>query len=121
MKALRPPDGSSNGPSDGSSNGSPDGSSNGRPLVTAFVIWFLHFMVVWAAAEIWPHQWAAHAWAWAVTAIALLAVGLNHLRLKARYAAGALPGWSYRFACGATAIATAAVVFGALPSVVFRP
>ncbi len=92
-----------------------------RPIVTALVIWFVHFMVIWAAGEIWPHQWTANAVAWAVTAIALLALVAHHLRLKARRADGRLSGWSYRLAQGFTAIATAAVLFSALPSVVFLP
>jgi hypothetical protein len=97
------------------------GQSSGRPIVMAFVIWFVHFMVIWAAGEIWPHQWTANAWAWGATAIALLAVGMHYMRLKAQHADDALTGWSYRFARGATAIATTAVVFSALPSVVFVP
>ncbi len=95
--------------------------SSGRPIVTAFVIWFVHFMVIWAAGEIWPHQWTANALAWGITAIALLAVSVHYVRLKARHADGGLSGWNYRFARGATAIATAAVVFSALPSAVFLP
>ncbi len=95
--------------------------SSGRPIVTAFVIWFVHFMAVWTAGEIWPHQWTANVLAWGFTAIALLAVGVHALRLKARHADGALPDWSYRFALGAVAIGTAAVVFSALPSLVFLP
>ena len=78
-------------------------------------------MVIWVAGEIWPYQWTANALAWGVTAIALLAVGVQYVRLKAQYADGKLPGWSYRFARGAIAIATAAVVFSALPSVVLLP
>jgi hypothetical protein len=95
--------------------------SSGRPSVTAFVIWFVHFMVLWAAGEVWPHQQTANALAWGVTAIALLAMGVHYSRLKARYVDGGLSSWSYRFARGASAIATAAVVFSALPSVVFLP
>ena len=95
--------------------------SSVRPNVTAFVIWFVHFMVVWAGGEIWAHQWAANALAWTVTAIALLALGVHFFRLKAQYTKGCLSGWSYRFARGAAAIAVAAVVFSALPSVVFLP
>ena len=95
--------------------------SSGRPIVTAFMIWFLHFMVLWAAGEIWPHQWTANVLAWGVTAIALLAVGVHYGRLKAQHADGGLSGWSYRFARGASALATAAIVFSAVPSVVFLP
>ncbi len=95
--------------------------SSGQPIVAAFAIWFAHFMVIWAAGEIWPHQWTANAVAWGVTAIALVAVGVHFVRLKAQHADGALPGWSYRFARGAIAIATAAVVFSAIPSFVFLP
>lgn len=90
--------------------------SSERPIVTAFVIWFVHFMVIWAAGEIWPHQWPANALAWGVTAIALLAVGVHHVRLKARYADGRIADWNYRFARRAVAIAAAAVVFSAIPS-----
>lgn len=97
------------------------GQSSGRPIVTAPAIWFVHFMVIWAAGEIWPHQWTANTLAWGVTAIALLAVGVHYVRLKAQHANGGLSGWSYRFARGAAAIATAAVVFSALPSAVFLP
>ena len=97
------------------------GQSSGRPIVTAFTIWFVQFMVCWAGGEIWPHQWGANALAWGATAIALLAVGVHFVRLKAQHADGKLPGWSYRFARGAAAIASAAVVFSAVPSVVFLP
>lgn len=92
-----------------------------RPIVTAFAIWFVHFMVIWAASEIWPHQWTANAVAWGATAIALLAVGVHLVRVKAQHAVGGLPDWNYHFALGAVAIATVAVVFSALPSFVFLP
>lgn len=92
-----------------------------RPTVAAFAIWFAHFMVIWAAGEIWPHQWTANVLAWAVTAMALLALAVLHVRSTARHADGQLSGWSHRLAQGSTAIAVAAVVFSALPSVVFLP
>ena len=78
-------------------------------------------MMIWGAGEIWPYQWTANALAWGVTAVALLALGVHYVRLKAQHADGDLPGWSYRFASGAIAIATAAVVFSTLPSFVFLP
>ena len=89
--------------------------------LTAFAIWFAHFMLIWAAGEIWPHQWTANAFAWAATAIALLALGVHDVRLKAHHTEGRLSGWSYRLARGAAAIAMVAVVFCALPSLVFLP
>ena len=89
--------------------------------LTAFAIWFAHFLVIWAAGEIWPHQWTANAWAWGATAVALLAVGVHDVRLKARHTEGRLSGWNYRLARGAAAIAMVAVVFSALPSLVFLP
>lgn len=95
--------------------------SSWRPIVTAFSIWFVHFMVSWVAGEIWPRQWTANALAWGVTAIALVVMGVHYVRLKAQYADDKLPDWSYRFARGAIAIATAAVLFSALPSIVFLP
>lgn len=95
--------------------------SNWRPMVTAFTIWFLHFMVCWAAGEIWPGQWQANALAWGATAVALLAMGVHWLRSHARHADGEISGWHYRFAQGATAIAGTAVLFGVLPSLIFLP
>ncbi len=95
--------------------------SSARPIVTAFAIWFAHFLLIWAAGEIWPSQWTANVLAWVITVIALLAISVQHVRFKAQHADGGLSGWSYRFARGATAIATAAVVFSALPSAVFLP
>ena len=89
--------------------------------MTAFAIWFVHFMVSWGASEIWPHQWTANAVAWGVTAIALLAVAVHFVHVKAQHAVGGLAGWSYHFARGAVAIATVAVLFSALPSLVFLP
>lgn len=91
------------------------------PMLTAFVIWFVHFMVIWAASEIWPHQWMANAVAWGATVIALIAVAVHGVRLKARHAAGGLSDWNYQFALGAVAIATVAVLFSALPSLFFLP
>ena len=121
MKAIKPVSRQPGRQPSGQPSGQPGRQSNGRPIVTAFAIWFGHFMVCWAAGEIWPHQWAANALAWGVTAIALLAVGLHFVHLEAQHADGRLPGWSYRFAQGAVAIATLAVVFTALPSLVFLP
>ncbi|MDO9434282.1 hypothetical protein [Hydrogenophaga sp.] len=92
-----------------------------QPIVTAFAIWFAHFMVVWAASEIWAHQWTANAVAWGATVIALLAVGVHGLRIKAHHEAGELADWQYHFALGAVAIATAAVLFSAVPSLIFLP
>lgn len=97
------------------------GRSGVRPMITAFAIWFAHFLLVWAAAEIWPQQWTANAWAWALTALALLGLGVHHLRCSAQHTAGRLSGWGYRLARGSTALATVAVVFSAWPSLVFLP
>lgn len=92
-----------------------------RPIVTAFVIWFVHFMVSWGASEIWPLQRTANAVAWGATTIALLAIGVHYVRLTAQHAEGGLRGLSYHSALGAIAIATVAVLFSALPSFVFLP
>ena len=92
-----------------------------RSFILAFAIWFVQFMVCWAAAEIWPHRWAANATAWGITGIALLTLVLHIVQLNGRHAAGELPGWHHRIARGAAAIAAAAVLFCALPSIVFLP
>jgi succinate dehydrogenase hydrophobic anchor subunit len=101
--------------------------SAGRPAMTAFVIWFAHFLLCWVAVEIWPFEVRANQLAWGFTALALLAMGLHVVRMERgvrrsadRGAMGAdLAGFNHRFARRATAIATVAVLFTAFPSVVF--
>lgn len=92
-----------------------------RSIVTAFAIWFVHFMLCWTAAEIWPRAWQANALAWGFTAIALLAMAMHVRWLKARCALGDASSWNHRYARRAAGLATAAVVFSALPSMVFLP
>jgi hypothetical protein len=92
-----------------------------RPAVIAFSIWFVHFMLCWAAVEIWPQAWPANALAWGFTAIALLALGIQWVRLNRRAGSGELPGPARRLARGAIAIATVAVSLTAFPSVVLLP
>lgn len=92
-----------------------------RPILTAFTIWFAHFLLCWAAGEIWPHERHANLLAWGFTALALLAMGVHIVRLRASTPAGEMSAWGHRFAQGAIAIATAAIVFTALPSLVFVP
>lgn len=75
----------------------------------------------WVAVEIWPRQWAANALAWGLTALALGALFVEGWRLRARAPRNPLAGWNRRIGRGAVAIAAAAVVFGALPSLVFLP
>lgn len=88
------------------------------PLLTALTIWFAHFMTCWAASElVWPHQRMANVFAWAATAIALLALGMHALRLRGLLAAGELTVWHYGCSQGAAALATVAVVFSALPAI----
>lgn len=92
-----------------------------RPILAAFSIWFVHFMLCWAAVEVWPRQWPANVLAWAFTALALLVLGVYGVRLQRSVPQGELTGWTRRFGQGATAIATLAVVFTAIPSLVFLP
>jgi hypothetical protein len=92
-----------------------------RPAMTAFVIWFAHFMLCWVAVEIWPSESRAHQLAWVFTAMALLAMGVHFVRTERWAGCGELAGFSRRFARGAIAIATVAVLFTALPSVVLLP
>lgn len=92
-----------------------------RPLIGAFVIWFLHFMGCWVAVEVWPRQWAANALAWGLTALALGALLVEGWGLRAGAVRRGLAGWNRRIGRGAVAIAAVAVVFGALPSLVFLP
>lgn len=92
-----------------------------RPFLAAFIIWFAHFMLCWAAVEIWPHQWRANQLAWAFTVVALVAMGVHAALLAHKAARGQLAEPARRLARGATAIATVAVLFTALPSIVFLP
>lgn len=95
--------------------------SGWRPVLTAFVIWFAHFMLCWAVAEIWPHQWRANQLAWVFTVLALLAMGVHLRRLRAAAPRGEMTAWLHRFAYGAIAIATVAIVFTAFPALVHLP
>jgi hypothetical protein len=95
--------------------------SGWSPLLTAFGIWFAHFMLCWATAEVWPGQWQANASAWAATALALAALGLHTGRMRALGAPGEVTAWTHRLGRGASAIAGVAIGFGAVPSLVFLP
>ncbi len=92
----------------------------GRTLATAFVIWFVHFMLCWAASEFWAADAPATWLAWAFTAAALLAIGVHAawLRRLGRHREVDQP--TLRIARGANAIATVAVLFTALPTIVWR-
>lgn len=92
-----------------------------RRIVTAFAIWFVHFMVLWAAGEIWPHQWTANALAWGATAIALVALSIHYGQSKTQQGDEGFSGWSYRIERGTVLFTMVAVVFSALPSVAFLP
>lgn len=87
-----------------------------RPILTAFTIWFAHFMLSWSAVEVWPGRPIAHWLAWLFTGVALVALGLHWRRIEAATPTGELTGWTRRFARAAVAIATVAVLFVALPS-----
>jgi hypothetical protein len=91
------------------------------PVTGAFIVWFAHFMACWVAVEIWPRQWIANALAWGATAVALLALGACWVCLGPGRPAGETASWTRRLGRGATAIASVAVVFSALPSLVFLP
>ena len=97
------------------------GKADWLPLVWAFVVWFVHFMLCWTAAEVWPRQWQANALAWAATAVALLVLAWYWRHLHGTRPPGTLSGWVHRLGRGATALAGVAVVFSALPSLVFLP
>jgi hypothetical protein len=100
----------------------PSRLSGWLPLVAAFVIWFVHFMVCWAAAELlWPRQWLANGLAWVATLLALGALGWLWRRISLGPPSGGLVGWARRVGQGATVIAVVAVLFSAVPSLVFLP
>lgn len=92
-----------------------------QPVLAAFVTWFAHFLLCWAAVEIWPHEWRANELAWAFTAVALLVMFVCLRRLDRSAARGEIAAPARRVARGAIGIATVAVVFTALPSVVLLP
>ena len=91
------------------------------PITGAFILWFVHFLVCWAAVEIWPRQWIANKVAWGATAVALLLLGALWVRVEAGTPPGETAHWTCRLARGGTALAAVAVLFSALPSLVFVP
>ena len=96
-------------------------TANWLPLVWAFVVWFVHFMLCWTAVELWPGQWQANVLAWGATAVALLALAWHWRRLQGHQAAGALSAWVHGLSQGTTVLAFVAVVFSAVPSLVILP
>ena len=92
-----------------------------RPFVTAFIVWFAHFMLCWTVVEVWPHEWRANMLAWGFTAVALLAMGMQWVRLHRSTERGELAAFNHRLARGSIAIAALAILFTALPSIVFLP
>lgn len=89
-----------------------------RPILTAFTLWFAHFMLSWATAELWPGPPMAHPLAWVFTVLALAGLVLHLRRIRSSPPRGELGAWTRRFALGAVAIATTAVLFVALPSLI---
>lgn len=92
----------------------------GRALATAFVIWFVHFMLCWAVAEFWAEDAPATRLAWAFTAAALLAIAVHAARLRSLGRHGEDDPPTLRIARGANAIAAVAVLFTAVPTIVWR-
>jgi hypothetical protein len=90
-------------------------------MLAAFIVWFAHFMLCWAAVEIWPGQWQANVLAWVVTPLALLALGVQAVRLHASAPTGEITRWNRRIGQGANAISSVAVVFSAVPSLLILP
>lgn len=99
----------------------PQAPSVWPPIVTAFTIWFIHFMVCWTAGEIWPDGWLANVLAWVATALALPALAVHAVRVAARRRAHGPTDWYFRFAQGAVGLAVLATVFSAVPSIVYVP
>lgn len=95
--------------------------SYGAPILAAFAIWFVHFVLCWAVAEVWPQGRLANRLAWGFTVAALLAIGVHARRVARRSAGGEFAVTGLRLARGSIVIAAVAVVFTALPSVLLRP
>lgn len=98
----------------------PSSLAPGRAIATALVIWFVHFMLCWAVAEFRAEDVPATRLAWAFTVAALLAIAVHGARLRrlGRHGDDDLP--TLRIARGANAIAAVAVLFTALPTIVWR-
>lgn len=96
-------------------------TSPARPVVTAFVIWFAHFVLCWTAAEIWPDNARANQLAWGFTGLALLAVGMHVARQVPRDTRSGDVESTWLIARGAAAVASVAILFTAVPSVVWLP
>lgn len=85
------------------------------PILGAFSIWFAHFLVVYVAALIWPHQRTAIIVAVVATAAALGALTWLFLELRAAAPASGQTRFARRFGLGAVFIGGAATVFDAAP------
>lgn len=86
------------------------------PIIGAFSIWFAHFLVVYGAALLWPHNPAANIVALAATVPALTALVLLFFKLRSANPRSGQTEFARRFGLGSTFIATAGVLFDAAPA-----
>ena len=88
------------------------------PITGAFSIWFAHFLLIYAAALIWPDQALAKVAAAVATLLALGLLALLFRWLRSVHAGGAQTAFARRFGMGSLFIATAATVFDAVPALI---
>lgn len=91
-----------------------------RRMAAALVVWFAHFMLCWAVAEFGPGGAPAAGLAGLFTVLALFAIGVQAWRLRGLEPRREDDLTALRIARGASAIAAVAVVFTALPALVWR-
>lgn len=85
------------------------------PIIGAFSIWFAHFLLVYMAALIWPHQPMARIVAAVATAVALAALAVLFVKLRAAGPTGDQTRFARGFGLGSIFIATAGILFDAAP------
>ena len=88
------------------------------PIVGAFSIWFAHFLVIYAAAEIWKHQPIATIVCLVATALALVALILLFFQLRRATPTDEQTRFAKRIGLGSIFIATVGTLFDALPALI---
>ena len=90
--------------------------SGWTPIIGPLCIWFAHFLVIYAAALIWPHQPLAARIGIVATVPAIIALGVLFWRLRTAEPTSGQTRFARRFGFGSIFIATAGVLFDAMPA-----
>ena len=86
------------------------------PIIGPLSVWFVHFLIVYAAALIWPHQSIAKLVAAIATVVALIALAVLFIKLRAADPTSDQTRFARYVGLVSLFIATAGTLFDAAPA-----